>query len=805
MTTTTPTFWGNEIIVSSRTEDFQAQVVGLADNTFAIVWSDSLDIGGRHYNEIGAAASGDFMASVSGGIPQNIHSPRIVQQASGQVVVDFDFAFQSGDVDILRHEVGANFMPRSKVDGLEIEFGTDELLLDTAATASGGTASVFAYGDENHLAMRFYDEDGGRTTADPIMIGSPNDGIQRLGAVAGLSTGNAAVAYENFDPGSGVRTVNLAFVRPDGSVPATFVVGDTGNAARPDIARIPDTPFVPKQFVVVFQDVAKGIYFRMYNEFGVARHDQPQLIANSANSISAKVTGLNDGGFIVAWINLSGMEGDGTIEQEIFLQRFSYSGTPIGGRVEIDKPGDQILTGIATLDDGRVILTYQSETGDSTGEATLNYQIFDPRDSVLGGGEGNDNIVGREERSFLYGEEGNDTLTGRAGNDELDGGEGVDTMRGGGGSDLYKVDDARDVVVEARGAGGDTVLASVSFALAAGVEVEVLAPVDSAGNAPINLTGNEFSQTIQGNAGENTLKGGGPGGQADELIGLGGNDHYIVYNAGDLIFETATEGEADRVLAGVSYTLGSGVHIEMLTTTSGSGTDAINLTGNALKQEIIGNAGENILHDGGKGAADIMQGLSGNDTYRVFNSEDVIVETATQGAADRVIAAVDYALGKGVHVEILTTNGSAGTTAIDLTGNEFAQEIVGNAGMNFIDGKGGSDTLRGGSGKDFFVFSTALGTANVDTIVDYSVAADTIQLVDAVFSALPAGPLAAAAFRANTTGLATDASDRIIYETDTGKLFYDPDGTGAATRIHFATLSGGLALTHQDFQVVEAI
>jgi Ca2+-binding RTX toxin-like protein len=799
--TTTPTLWGSETVISNGTDDFQAQVVGLADNTFAIVWSDSLDIGGRHYGELGNAASGDFMAPVSGRISENIHTPRIVQQSDGQIMVDFDLVFP-GDVDIVRHRQNADFLPRSKIDDLEVSFGTDEQLLDTTSTATGGTASVFAYGDENHLAMRFYDKDSGHTTATPIRIGRDSDGIQLNGAVAGLSTGNVAMAYENYDADTGIRTVNLAIVRPDGAA-GYFNVGDTGNSARPDIAKIPETLFIPQQFVVVFQDLANGIYFRRYNDSGIPRDDQPQLIANSANSISAKVTGLNDGGFIVAWINLSGVEGDGTIEQEIYLQRFSYAGTPIGGRVEIDKPGDQILTAIATLDDGRVILTYQSETGDSTGVATLNYQIIDPRDTVLGGGAGDDNIVGREDRSFLYGHEGNDTLTGRAGNDELDGGEGVDTMRGGKGNDLYTVDDARDLVVEARGAGGDTVLTSVSYVLAAGVEVEVLATADAAGKAPLSLTGNEFAQTIQGNAGDNILKGGGPGGQADELVGLGGNDRYIVYNSGDLIFETSTEGTADRVLAGVSYKLGDGVHVEMLTTTSGSGTDAINLTGNEFKQEIIGNAGQNILHDGGRGAADIMKGLGGNDIYRVFNSDDVIVETATQGTADRVIAAVDYKLGNGVHVEILTTNGSTGTSAIRFIGNEFAQEIAGNAGSNSIDGGGGRDTLRGGGGKDFFVFSTTLGSANVDTIVDYSVAADTIQLADTVFAALPDGPLSAAAFRANTTGLAADASDRIIYETDTGKLFYDADGAGGRAGIHFATLTGGLALTYQDFQVVE--
>jgi Ca2+-binding RTX toxin-like protein len=61
--------------------------------------------------------------------------------------------------------------------------------------------------------------------------------------------------------------------------------------------------------------------------------------------------------------------------------------------------------------------------------------------------------------------------------------------------------------------------------------------------------------------------------------------------------------------------------------------------------------------------------------------------------------------------------------------------------------------------------------------------------------------LAAVAFVRNTSGNATDASDRIIYETDTGRLYFDRDGTGAASKVHFATLDKNLALTHGDFFV----
>ena len=46
---------------------------------------------------------------------------------------------------------------------------------------------------------------------------------------------------------------------------------------------------------------------------------------------------------------------------------------------------------LATLDDGRVIITFGNETGDATNITTLNYQIFDPRENVINATNGRDN------------------------------------------------------------------------------------------------------------------------------------------------------------------------------------------------------------------------------------------------------------------------------------------------------------------------------------------------------------------------------------------------------------------------------
>ena len=49
---------------------------------------------------------------------------------------------------------------------------------------------------------------------------------------------------------------------------------------------------------------------------------------------------------------------------------------------------------------------------------------------------------------------------------------------------------------------------------------------------------------------------------------------------------------------------------------------------------------------------------------------------------------------------------------------------------------------------------------------------------------------------------ATDGSDRFIYNSATGALSFDADGSGSLAQVQFATLSTGLNLTSRDILVV---
>ncbi|MCW5733123.1 MAG: hypothetical protein KIS73_03320 [Enhydrobacter sp.] len=271
------------------------------------------------------------------------------------------------------------------------------------------------------------------------------------------------------------------------------------------------------------------------------------------------------------------------------------------------------------------------------------------------------------------------TLTGNTGDNVLDGKAGADSMIGGDGNDSYVVDDAGDTVTELAGEGTDSVTSSVSHILSAHVENLTLS-----GGASINATGNAEINVLTGNTGDNVLDG---MAGADTMKGRKGNDTYYVDDAGDVVEESSgADTGTDIVYSSVNYTLTA--NVENLTLAGA----ALNATGNAEANVLTGNANNNVLD--GQGGADTMVGGDGSDSYVVDDAGDVVTELANEGTDDEVTSSVSYAL--TANVEDLTLTG----TAIDGTGNDLGNTIVGNLQDNNLDGGDGNDHLSGGDGLD---------------------------------------------------------------------------------------------------------
>ncbi len=532
----------------------------------------------------------------------------------------------------------------------------------------------------------------------------------------------------------------------------------------------------------------------------------------------------------------SGLGGDDTLNGGAGQDAAQYFNASSGVVVNL-------VSGTATGGDGNdTLISIENVTGSNYGD-TITGNSTTGGNNYLAGNGGDDSLTGGA---------GNDWLEGGSGNDTLSGGLGNDTMIGGDGSDLYYVDNAGDLVSESNAdlatGGSDTVYSTLSaYTLTANVENLRLLATGTA-----NGTGNSLNNTLYAGAGDNVLDGGAGidtvsytyatsgvivnltallaqetdgsgrdtlhavenlngssyddilignalanvlngGAGADYMNGRDGSDTYYVDNVSDLVSETNANlatGGTDIVYSTLSaYPLTANVENGRILATG-----AANLTGNPLNNLLYAGAGNNVL-DGGAGT-DTVSYLYASAGVTVSLASTLAQATGGSGA-DTVLN-VENLTGSSYNDKL---TGSIGANS--LNGGVGTDLLDGGTGNDLLIGGLGNDTLTGGAGNDIIRFDTVFNTLpNNDTITDFNVIGDTIQLENAIFTALTAtGPLTASSFVSGTGAHAMDGNDYVIYNSTTGALYYDADGSGVGAAVQFATLTGTPALTNLDFMV----
>lgn len=216
-------------------------------------------------------------------------------------------------------------------------------------------------------------------------------------------------------------------------------------------------------------------------------------------------------------------------------------------------------------------------------------------------------------------------------------------------------------------------------------------------------TGSSPVGTVPANSGSNTVV----ASTGKTYMGTSGNDTFRVTSVYDKAIEAANSG-TDVIISTVSYTLPDNVENLSLSTDA-----AINGTGNALDNRLIGNSAANVIKGmagndylDGAGGADALYGGLGDDIYIVNSASVKVIEAAKEGI-DTVNSTVTYTL--TANVENLRLGG---TGNLNGTGNAEDNRIIGNAGANiltglagndYLDGAGGIDTLIGGKGDDIYI------------------------------------------------------------------------------------------------------
>ena len=260
---------------------------------------------------------------------------------------------------------------------------------------------------------------------------------------------------------------------------------------------------------------------------------------------------------------------------------------------------------------------------------------------LIRGLEGNDTIYGKEGNDELYGGKGNDTIDGGKGNDIIDGGEGIDSIDGGKGIDTVSYENSTK---------------GVSVNLKTNTHSGGEAKGDNLANVE-NIVGSKHDDNLTGDNNDNVIIG---TGGSNAVYGEEGNDNIYGADGNDTIYG----GNGDDIIEGKR------------------GDDII--YGGGGSDTISGDRGNDTI-DGGSGA-DFIDGGWGNDTVS-YESSRLAVNINLETSA--------YSGGDAQGDSLVNIENIIGSNHNDrLIGNNSNNIIYKGRGRDYIDGRGGFDTLK---------------------------------------------------------------------------------------------------------------
>ncbi len=506
-----------------------------------------------------------------------------------------------------------------------------------------------------------------------------------------------------------------------------------------------------------------GIFLQRYDSSGHKVGVETQINNNAAGSqFTPNVTGLSDGGYVVAWTS-----GDGA-GYGVFMRRYDADGNAMGGDTQVNTftTGDQAYPRVAGLPDGDWVVTWQSTGQDGSGDGVY-FQRYNASGAVgaetqvnvtTADSQADPAITGLDDDKFVI------TWTSN-GQDGSGGGVYMRVFNADGSAASSEIG-VNQTTFNSQGLGKVVSLGDQGFIVTwasngqDGSGYGVYArhfdtdgnPVGDEFRVNSTTSGHQTSPTIAAlDDGGYVITWSGADDSSYDIFAQRFDDQDHAIGAETLLNSYITGFQANSVVAGLP---GGGFAAAWL-------SDGEDGSGYGIYQRVFGNAttlnGTQYLYgtsgsddlDGGSGN-DIMYGGQGDDVYHVNAVGDVIVEAANQGI-DTVMSAVSTTLGP--NVENLTLTGFG---PINGTGNSLDNIIIGNAGANGIDGvdgndtlygNGGDDTITGGAGNDLVYGGDGNDGISLGTGIDTAYGGDGNDYVD--------GSLTTAAFVDGGTGVDT--------------------------------------------------
>lgn len=227
-----------------------------------------------------------------------------------------------------------------------------------------------------------------------------------------------------------------------------------------------------------------------------------------------------------------------------------------------------------------------------------------------------------------------------------------------------------------------------------------------------------------------------------------------------------------------------------------SGT--VNVTGNTFAQ--FASSSPNPISGGGA-VGIVLQGAMAASALGTVSGNTFDYVAPFANATPNVIT-INSALGASTNIYVDPITYAKKTFNSYYVGTIGGDILAGTTSPEYFIGGYGNDTIATAGGVDYILFNTPLDPVdpgrNVDTITGFNTSSRIIldrmifTGISAGYSFLP-GSIGAVnnstQVENNTTGVASSPSTRIVYNTNTGSLFYDQDGSGGVyAPIEFAKL-----------------
>ncbi|MBV8209158.1 MAG: DUF2974 domain-containing protein [Burkholderiaceae bacterium] len=318
------------------------------------------------------------------------------------------------------------------------------------------------------------------------------------------------------------------------------------------------------------------------------------------------------------------------------------------------------------------VIQLPANAGADTVESSVSYTMIAGVDTLTLTGSADVAGTGNSDASnIITGNAGNDTLTAGSGRDTLAAGSGLATLIGGTGADEFDINNVGDVIQLAATATNDTVVSSVSYSMANGVDTLTLT-----GTGNLTATGNsDASNVITANLGADSLVAGSGsdvlyadtvfGAGADTLVAGSGNDTFFGTSGATYVFNSGFgTSEIRQPSSQGSIEFGAGISASNLTLSAVAGYDGLPA----------------LLIQDGTGAIKVDDAFAGSNMSYSFSDGSSLT--------------LDQLLTQGT-VTSSTVTGSSGNLIL-LGGN--AVSIQGGSGSDTIYGVGSNDTLVAGTG-----------------------------------------------------------------------------------------------------------